>query len=68
MLERAAATLADASTDAARMMLTLATTARSENVRLGASRAILELAPKLRESVEVEVRLAALEAAQGAKK
>jgi hypothetical protein len=35
--------------------------ARSRSVRLGAARAILELGTKLRESVELEQRIAALE-------
>jgi len=37
--------------------------AKSETVRLGAARALLELANKLRDVVELEPRLAALEAA-----
>ena len=36
--------------------------AKSRSVRLGAARAILELGTKLRESVELEQRIAALEA------
>jgi hypothetical protein len=36
--------------------------ANSENVRLGAARAILELGQKLREGIDVEERLARLEA------
>lgn len=39
--------------------------AKSESVRLGACRAILELGVKLRESVETEERIAALEAKLG---
>jgi hypothetical protein len=35
--------------------------AEKESVRLGAARALLELGVKLRESVELEQRLAALE-------
>jgi hypothetical protein len=35
--------------------------AQSETVRLGACRALLELGVKLRESVELEARIAALE-------
>jgi hypothetical protein len=36
--------------------------AKSRSVRLGAARAILELGTRLRESVELEQRIAALEA------
>jgi hypothetical protein len=39
--------------------------ARSESVRLGAARALLELGVKLRESVELEERIAALEGREG---
>ena len=39
--------------------------ADSEHVRLGAARGILELGTRLRESLELEQRLAALEAASG---
>lgn len=35
--------------------------AKSETVRLGAARAVLELGVKLRDSVEIEARIAALE-------
>jgi hypothetical protein len=38
--------------------------AKSETVRLGAARALLELGNKLRESNELEQRIAALEANQ----
>jgi hypothetical protein len=41
-------------------------TAESESVRLAAARTILEFGPKLREAVEVEDRLAAVEAQLGA--
>lgn len=38
--------------------------AKSETVRLGAARAVLELGVKLRDSVEIEARIAALESSQ----
>jgi hypothetical protein len=52
--------LTDASTAAVTTLRALLD-AESENVRLGASRAILELGRKLRESEELERRLAVLE-------
>jgi hypothetical protein len=42
--------------------------AQRESVRLGAARALLELTPRLRESVELEQRLLALEAKMAAGK
>ncbi len=39
--------------------------AKSETVKLGAARSLIELGTKLRESVELEARLAALEEALG---
>jgi hypothetical protein len=61
MLARAVGTLADASTAAAATLRALLE-ADSESVRLGASRSILELGTKLRESEELAQRIAALEA------
>jgi hypothetical protein len=52
--------LADGMSDAAAKLRELLA-AQSEAVRLGACRALLELGVKLRESVELETRLAALE-------
>lgn len=39
--------------------------AKSETIRLGAARAVIELGVKLRESVEMEARLTALEGDEG---
>jgi hypothetical protein len=60
MVGRALGRMADAMTAAADTLRQLLT-ARSENVRLGAARSLLELGVKLRESVELEQRLLALE-------
>jgi hypothetical protein len=60
MMARALGKMADGMTDAADVLRKLLK-AKSENVRLGACRAILELGTKLRDSVEVEERLQALE-------
>ncbi len=65
MVARAVGTLADASSDAATTLRKLLD-AESETVRLGACRAILELGVKLRESEDLEARLAALEEQQAA--
>ncbi len=62
MLERAVGMLADGAGEAAGILRTLAAKARSESVRLSASRAVLELGAKLREATELEERIAALEA------
>jgi hypothetical protein len=60
MVERATAKMTDGMTEAADVLRKLLK-AKSEAVRLGACRAMLELCVKLRESVELESRLAALE-------
>ncbi len=60
MMTRAMGKLADASIDPVETLVTLLK-AESENVRLGAARTILEAGPRLRELVESETRLAALE-------
>jgi hypothetical protein len=52
--------MADGMTDAANVLRQLLH-AQSENVRLGATRSLLELGVKMRESVELEQRLADLE-------
>jgi hypothetical protein len=65
MVTRALGQLADGMADAAGVLRQLLA-AESEAVRLGACRAMLELGNKLRESVELEQRLAALEAAAAA--
>jgi hypothetical protein len=65
MVARAAGQLADGMAQAAATVRGLLT-AESESVRLAAARTILEIGPKLREAVEVEDRLAAVEAQLGA--
>jgi hypothetical protein len=62
MVSRALGKMADGMSDAAGKLRALLS-ATSESVQLGACRALLELGVKLRESVELEARLAALEAA-----
>ena len=61
MTERALGKLADGMAEAGQVLRALLQAER-ESVRLGACRAILELGVKLREAVELERRLAALEA------
>jgi hypothetical protein len=65
MTARAVGRLADGMASAADTLGYLCRKARSETVRLGAARALLELGNKLRESVELEDRLTALEARSG---
>jgi hypothetical protein len=60
MVGRALGRMADGMTEAADT-LRLLLAARGESVRLGAARALLELGAKLRESVELEQRILALE-------
>jgi hypothetical protein len=60
MVGRALGKMADGMTEAADTLRALLT-AEGESVRLGAARSILELGNKLRESVELEERLSALE-------
>ena len=62
MVQRALGRMADGMAEAADKLRALLG-AQSESVQLGAARALLELGAKLRESVELEERLAALEAA-----
>jgi hypothetical protein len=64
LVERALGKLADGMADAAAALRALLA-ADSEAVRLGAARALLELGVKLREAVELEQRLATLEAELG---
>lgn len=61
MLDRAIGKLADAATEAACTLRSLLG-AESETARLGAARAIFDHVTKLRESQELEERVAALEA------
>src|SRR5262245_17224870 len=60
LVERATGQMADAMSAAAEALRKLLE-ARSEAVRLGAARAVLELGMKLRESAELEQRLDELE-------
>jgi hypothetical protein len=62
MVARSLGRLADGMADAADTLRALLR-AEGDSVRLGAARALLELGTKLREGVELEERLAALEAA-----
>ena len=62
MLRRAAAMLTAAGMTAIKTFTTLQESARSESVRLGAARSIIELGCKLREMVELTERLAQMEA------
>jgi AcrR family transcriptional regulator len=61
LLEHAVGQLAEASTAAAATLRALLD-AEADTVRLGAARSILELGGRLREWVELEARIAALEA------
>jgi hypothetical protein len=61
MVERTSGSLTAAGTEAVRTLLALMQPSNSGSVRLGAARAVLELGAKLRESVELEQRIAALE-------
>jgi len=64
MTARALGRLADGMASAADTLGFLSRKGKSEMVRLSAARAILELGNKLREAVELEARIAALEAGQ----
>jgi hypothetical protein len=61
MFGRALGSMADGAVSAALTMRHLCLKARAETVRLGAARTILELGVKLRDSLDLEQRLAALE-------
>ena len=61
MIARAARMLAAAATDAVVVLRELSGSAQRETVKLAASRTILELVHKLRESAEIEFRLCELE-------
>jgi hypothetical protein len=67
MTARALGRLADGMASAAETLGFLCRKGKSEQVRLGAARALLELGVKLRESVELEQRIAALEAGRNGK-
>jgi hypothetical protein len=62
MVRRLAGMLTAASVGSLKTFTALQESAASESVRLGAARAIVELGCKMRESVELTERLAALEA------
>jgi transposase-like protein len=62
LTDRALGKLADAMTTAANTLLHLCMRGRTENVRLKASEALLTHGVKIREAVELEARIAALEA------
>jgi hypothetical protein len=61
MVRRAAAGLTAAAMEAIKTLLALLQSSNTGAVRLGAARAVLELGAKLRETVELEQRIAALE-------
>jgi hypothetical protein len=67
MTSRALGRLVDGMAGAAEALRKLLT-AKSETVRLGAARAVLEMGSRLRETVELEERLAALEARQAGRR
>src|SRR5262249_28802731 len=61
MMQRAAAMLTAAAMEAVKTLMALQAPGISPAVRLGAARAVVELGTKVRESVELEQRIAALE-------
>ncbi len=61
MVQRIAGTLTAAANEAVRTLLELLKGAAPPAARLGAARAVLELGMKVRETAELEQRLAALE-------
>jgi hypothetical protein len=61
MTERAMARLIDSMTSAADTLGFLCRRAKNEQVRLGAAKAVLELGCRLKETVELEARIAELE-------
>jgi hypothetical protein len=65
MTSQALGRLTAAMSRAADTLDTLASSAESETVRLGAARSVIELAVRLRETVELEERVAALEQRHG---
>ncbi len=65
MTSRALGRLVDNMASAAETLGYLSRKGKSEMVRLGAARAILELGSRLRESIELEERITALESRQG---
>lgn len=67
MTARALGRLVDAMTSAADTLGYLSRKGKSETVRLSASRTVLEMASKLRETWELEQRIIALEKVKGTK-
>jgi transposase-like protein len=65
MFSRALGYMAEGAVSGALVLRQLCLKATSETVKLGAARALLELGNRLRESVELEARLAALEETLG---
>ena len=61
MVQRTSGLLTAAGTEAIKTLVALMQPSNSGSVRLGAARAVLEIGTKLRESVELEQRIAALE-------
>jgi hypothetical protein len=61
MVQRTAGALTAAATEAVRTLLDLLKASVPPAARLGAARSVLEIGVKLRETAELEVRLAALE-------
>jgi hypothetical protein len=66
MVQRSAATMTAATTEAIKTLLALQQPSNSGAVRLGSARAIIELGTKLRETAHLEQRIAALEQQQEA--
>jgi hypothetical protein len=67
MVQRTAGTLTAAGGEAVKTLLALQKEAMPPATRLGAARAILELGVKIRETAELQERIAALEAAEQAR-
>jgi HEAT repeat protein len=61
MVDQAVGRLSEAMVAAALVLRSLLGSGTPPNVRLGAARSLLELGTKIRESVEIEARLTALE-------
>ncbi len=61
MVQRAAATLTAATTEAIKTLLSLQQSSMPPAVRLGSARSIIELGTKLRETADLGLRIAALE-------
>jgi hypothetical protein len=68
MTSAALGRLSAAMASAADVLAELAASAESEQVRLGAARSVVELGLKLKESTELEARIAALEQRNGGKR